>query len=132
VTPDPFAVVKVDDRLGIVFGFAAVTTVDGEPYMDTQGNTIAPDALVKAAADYMQGPRDVGEQHQSLGRGKVVFCFPLVPDIAKALHIETPVTGLLIGMKPDDALLAKYRSGELRSFSIGGRHEIVDGQPVVA
>jgi hypothetical protein len=68
--------------------------------------------------------------HREVGRGQVVFAFPLTPDIAKALNIETPVTGLLIGMKPDAALLAKYRDGTLRSFSVGGRHKVVDGKPV--
>lgn len=130
MTPGPFDVVKVDDRLGIVFGFAVVCTVDGKPYVDTQGNEVPGDALVKAAADYMAGPRDVGEMHRETGRGQVVFAFPLTPDIAKALRIDTPVTGLLVGVKPDAALLAKYRSGELTCFSMGGRHEIVDGKPV--
>jgi hypothetical protein len=50
-----------------------------------------------------------------------VFAFPMTTDIAKAFGVETKTTGLMIGLKPDNnAMLAKFKSGELTGFSIGG------------
>jgi hypothetical protein len=68
--------------------------------------------------------------HTRLDAGQVVFGFPLTTDIAAAMGITTPKTGFIVGVKPAASVLAKYRSGELTSFSIGGRHRIVDGIPV--
>ena len=53
-------------------------------------------------------------------RGAVLFALPLTTDIAKSLGIETKKTGLIIAVKPDADMLAKFKSGELTGFSIGG------------
>ena len=58
--------------------------------------------------------------HAGEQQGTVVFAFPLTSDIAKSLGISTGQTGLIVGMKPEPALLAKYMSGEYSGFSIGG------------
>lgn len=113
---------KVDDSLGLVFGFAIVCKVDGEDYYDVQGDNIPEDAMLAASCEFMQGARVAKEMHAGEAKGTVVFAFPLTTDIAKALGIMTPKTGLLIAMKPDDpAILEKFRSGEFTGFSIGGR-----------
>ena len=54
-------------------------------------------------------------------RGVVPFAFPLLEDMLDPLGIQTTKTGLLVGMKPDPAMFARFESGELTSFSIGGR-----------
>lgn len=113
-------VVKVDAEHGLVFGFAIVSKEGGEPYFDTQGDHIDESAMLKASLDFMQNSRMAKEMHSGDAAGSVVFAFPLTTDIAKALGIETAKTGLLIAMKPDDAMLAKFKSGELSGFSIGG------------
>lgn len=56
-------------------------------------------------------------------RGFVPFAFPLLSDMLEPLGIQSQKTGLLIGMKPDPALFARYRSGEVTQFSIGGRRD---------
>ena len=53
-------------------------------------------------------------------KGTVLFALPLTSEIAKALDIETKKTGLIIAVKPDADMLAKFKSGELTGFSIGG------------
>ena len=115
-------VLKVDENLGVVFGFAVVCTQDGEPYFDTQGDHIPEESMVEASLDFMKYSREVRDSHgNDADDGLIAFAFPLTKDIAKALGIETQKTGLLVGMRPSDDLLEKYTSGEYTGFSIGGR-----------
>lgn len=115
-------VVKVDANLGLVFGFAIVSTSDGQPYFDKQGDHIPEDAMLKAAADFMEHSRIAKEMHAGDQKGSVVFAFPLTADIAASLGIVTKQTGLLIAMKPNADVLAKFQSGEYTGFSIGGAY----------
>ncbi len=115
-------IAKVDDELGIVFGYAIICTEGGEEYFDTQGDHIPEAAMLEATAEYMAGDRIAKNMHRGGPVGQVVFGFPMTGDIAKALGIDAPRTGFIVGMRPDDeALLTKYRTGEYTGFSIGGR-----------
>ena len=125
-------VIKVDDALGLVLGWAIVSTIEGEPYFDTQGDHIPEDTMLKASADFMANSRVASFMHKSGDekvekveeRGSIVFAFPMTSDIAKAFGVETKKTGLMIAMKPDADMLAKFKSGELKGFSIGGKRGI--------
>ena len=44
----------------------------------------------------------------------------MTEDITKALGIEVKKTGLIIAIRPDPQMLEKFKSGELKGFSIGG------------
>lgn len=119
----PFAkvsVTKFNEDLGLVFGYAIVCKEDGEPYFDLQGDHIPEDAMLKAAADFMQHSRVAKEMHAGEQVGDVVFAFPLTEDTAAALGITAKRTGLLLGMRPSPDVLAKFRDGTLTGFSIGG------------
>jgi hypothetical protein len=127
--------VKVDDELGLVFGFAIVCNKSGEPYYDLHGDHIPEDSMLKAATDFMLHSRMAGEMHerddhkQPVASGSVVFAFPLTSEIAKSLDIKTDQTGLLIAMRPDKKeILNKFKSGEYTGFSIGGAY--IDTQEV--
>lgn len=115
-------ILKVDDSLGLVFGFAIVCTEDGEPYFDLQKDHVPDESMLKESTDYMLNSRLTKEMHEGDPDGLVVFAFPMTAEIAKALDIETPRTGLLIGMRPGPEAFAKYKSGEYSSFSIGGSY----------
>lgn len=115
-------VLKVDSNLGLVFGFAIVSTLDGEPYFDKQGDHIPEDAMLKAATDFMEHSRIAKEMHAGDQQGSVVFAFPLTADVATALGIVTKQTGLLIAMKPNEAVLGKFKDGTYTGFSIGGAY----------
>lgn len=118
-------VVKVDDEIGIVFGWAMVSKDYGDDYWDVQEDNIPEDAMLKASADYMASDRIAKEMHFGEGKGTILFAFPLTTDIAKAMGIECRHTGLMIGMKPDtEELLNKFRTGEYTGFSIGGERLI--------
>ena len=119
-------VAKVDTKLGLVFGFGAVSTENGKPYFDLQDEHASEGELLKAALNFVEHWQVAGEQHTSADgenvarRGTVPFVFPLLADVAKALDIETPRTGVLVALKPDPDMLAKFESGELTGFSMGG------------
>jgi hypothetical protein len=118
---DKFAtVLKVDDSLGLVFGWAIVCKMDGEPYVDLQNDIIPEDSMLSASMDFMQNSRVSKEMHRGDQTGTVVFAFPLTEDIAKSFGIETKKTGLMIAVRPSADVLAKFKSGEYKGFSIGG------------
>lgn len=112
---------KVDEEQGLVLGFAIVSSVNGEPYFDVQGDHIPESSMLKAAVDFMVHSRIAKEMHDGDPVGDIVFAWPLTSDIAKAFDIQTRKTGLMIAMKPSSPeLLEKFRSGEFTGFSIGG------------
>lgn len=114
---------KVNDELGIVFGFGIVCKVDGQPYVDAHNDHIPEDGMLNAVTDFMKNSRVAKEMHQGAPIGEVLFSFPLTSDIAKSLNIETVRTGWLVGFKPDgDEVLSKFRDGTYTGFSIGGRY----------
>lgn len=116
-------VLKVNEELGLVLGWAIVCTVDGKPYFDKQDDHIPENAMLKAATDFMLHSRRAKEMHDRDEAGTVIYAFPLTSDIQKAYGIECDRTGLMIIMKPDEEMLEKFKSGELTGFSIGGRRE---------
>ena len=115
-------IAKVDESLGLVFGWAVVSKVAGVPYVDLQGDHVPEDVLLRAAADFMAGDRPARVMHGTEDAGQVVFAWPLTADIAEAMGVETGQTGLMIGMRPDDPeTLRRFRDGAFKGFSIGGR-----------
>jgi hypothetical protein len=114
-------VLKVDESLGLVMGWAIVCKQMGVDYYDLQDDHIPEAAMLSASVDFMQNSRMAGEMHDGEGRGSIVFAFPMTSDIAKAFGIDTKITGLMIAMKPDsDEMLEKFRDGTYTGFSIGG------------
>lgn len=123
-----FTVAKVDRSLGLVFGWAIVCKKDGEDYYDLNRDKdgervpehIPESTMIEAATDFMENSRISKEMHAGDAKGTVVFAFPLTTDIAKAMGISTKVTGLMIAVKPEKAMLDKFYNKELTGFSIGG------------
>lgn len=120
-------IIKVDETLGLIFGFAMISKLDGEPYVDSQNDHITDEAILKSSAEFMSDLRTGCVMHQRdvdgevVESGQILFAFPLTEDIAKSLDIETRRHGLLVGFRPNDPEdLVKARSGEYRGFSIGG------------
>ena len=114
-------VLKVDDELGLVLGWAIICTVDDEPYFDKQDDYIPDHGMLHAASDFMQNSRVAKEMHVGDEKGTVVFAWPMTKEIAKAFGIEVSQTGLMIAMKPDNEdMLEKFRDGTYNGFSIGG------------
>lgn len=116
------SILKVDESLGLVFGFAIVCKEDGSDHFDLQGDHIPERVMLKGATDFAKSARVAKEMHKGDQIGDIVFIFPLTSDIAKSLDIQTKRTGLLIAMQPDEKeVLRKFASGEYTGFSIGGK-----------
>lgn len=114
-------VLKVDEELGLVMGYAIVSTVDGEPYYDSQGDYIPDESMLNASVDFMKNSRVAKEMHVGGEKGTVVFAWPMTAEIAKAFGLTVTKTGLMIAMLPEDEeVLEKFKSGEYTGFSIGG------------
>ncbi len=119
-------IVKVDKRLGLVFGYAMNVLKDGETYYDLHNDHVDDDELLKSALDFAENSEVAREMHGSVDKGAVVFTFPLTTDIAKAFDIETVHTGLMIGMRPTADVLDKFADGTYKGFSIGGKARRVE------
>ena len=118
---DKVAILKTDDDQRMVYGWASVVSETGTPVIDTQGDVIEPDELVKATTEFMADARLAKAMHQGDGIGEVLHSFPLTAELAKSLGLETAREGWIVGVKVrDDAVWAKVKDGTLKAFSIGG------------
>lgn len=112
---------KVDEELGLVFGWAIICKVGKRDYVDTQGDHIPEESMLSASVHFMLSDRIMKEMHVGDKKGTIVFAFPVTGEIAKAMGLKVKKTGLMIAVKPDDPdVLAKFKSGEYTGFSIGG------------
>lgn len=117
-----FRVVKTDEKLGLVFGWALATTLDGgqTPHVDLQQDAILDDDLIRVAAEFMEKSAASDVQHDDSPDGKIVFAMPLTSEVNAALGIKSDVHGLAIAMKPSPETFKRFVSKELNAFSIMG------------
>ena len=116
-------VAKVDESLGLVFGWAIICSEGGQPYVDTQGDWIPDSSMLKASTKFAKSGRQAGDMHRC-DDGLIVHTMPLTAEIAKAFGIECDKTGLMIAMEPFPETLELFKSGKRRGFSIGGRRVV--------
>ena len=124
-------IAKVSDSLGLIFGWGMISTINkGAEYFDTQGHSLPHEAMLRASVDFMLGGRKHGEMHIrgedgiAINKGAVLFAMPIIPEILEAFEWTSPTTGLAIAAKPDDPkILAKFRDGTYRGFSIEGSYD---------
>jgi hypothetical protein len=116
-------VIKTDERLGLVFGWALASSLDGgkTPHVDLQNDAVVgDDDLIKVAAEFVDAGARSDVLHDESHDGRVVFCMPLTKDVNAALGIKSDVHGLAIAMRPSPATFKRFLSKELNAFSIGG------------
>lgn len=121
---------------GVIYGFAVVSEVNGEPVYWGAGNTYVPSGqqLLKAAMHFAQdafASDSVGKvlvNHEGESVGQLLFAWPLNPEINAAMGISCPLSGLLVGVKVDEATLSKFESGELTGLSphVNGQAEVTE------
>lgn len=115
-------ILKVDEDQRLVWGWAYVSTVNGEISKDHSGESIYPEVLVKAATDFMLDVRTAKAMHQGSSVGEVVHSFPYTKELGKSLGVSSDKEGWIICMKiHDDKIWTLVKSGKLSAFSIGGR-----------
>lgn len=115
---------KANDEERTVLGWASVIERDGEPIVDHQGDVIDEPTLVKAAHGFISNFRVGKAMHDGQPVSDAVESMVFTRDLQKALGIDLGMVGWLVKFKVnDDAVWKKVKSGELRSFSIGGSGE---------
>lgn len=116
-----YEVRKVDQDLGLVFGWGIICKIKGQDYFDLHGDTIPEDVMLKSTTVFMIECRMAGDMHVEMNKGTIVHSFPLTTDIAAAMGIQTEQTGWMIAMRPSDPeILQKFADGTYKGFSIGG------------
>ena len=104
----------------ILYGWAACDTVDGEAYVDSEGDHIPGDVLYEAACEYAKYSRVVLYEHSGEPIGHALHTMPLVADLANDLGIQSPKTGLLVGSEVDEMAGELYDKGLIAGYSING------------
>lgn len=117
-------IAKVDNELGLVFGWAIVCKVNGEDYYDFQDDHIPEDTMLRESMDFMINHRVNKVMHAGEPVGVIAFGFPVTQDTAKAFGMPLNKTGFIIAAKTDPESFAKFQSGEFTGFSIGGARGI--------
>ncbi len=119
-------VAKLDESIGVVFGYAVASTVDGgkTPHIDLQSDAVAGgDDLIKVALGFAEAGAQSDVMHDCVKDGWVPFVMPLNADTKKAFKLSGDVEGIAIGMKPSVETFKRFVSGELAAFSIYGTGE---------
>lgn len=115
-------ILKRDDEERLAYGWAYVSTVNGNLSLDHSGEFIRPEMIAKAATNFMLSMRTAKRMHSGGQIGEVVHSMPLTNDIAKALGIQSDREGWCVAIKIyDDQVWQDVKSGKLAAFSIGGR-----------
>ena len=115
----------------LLFGFAAVTTLNGLAYTDLQGDHIPEDVMLAAVDDFAKYSNGLTlYEHQGRRVGDARHSFPLTATIAEELGIKSSRTGFLLGTAIDKAMVDLYDIGKINAFSIGGMISYEDDKVV--
>lgn len=136
-------ILKVDEGEGIVYGWAIVSKIDGQPYYDLNidhagqhagqrvPENVPEAALAKCALGFVDDGAPGNEMHEGPDRGDFPFVMPMTSELFKGLFgiDQPPKTGLIVGYRPPADVLQKFKDGEYTGFSIeGGRLEYMEHQ----
>jgi len=128
--------VKADASLRVAYGWALLSSVDGEEYVDSQGDVVDEASLERAVVRFMLDKATGGVMHKRTPDGEPVRVGKLVESVVvtdeklRAMGLPVPEgkgpRGWWIGIKYDstpegEEVWKKIQTGELRGFSIGGR-----------
>lgn len=120
-------ITKADDELRVVWGWASIIEEGGRPVIDSQGDVIYEQELVKAAHEFVCMSRTGGLMHAKradgspIQTGTVVESIVFTKALQQAMGIDLGRVGWFIGMHvPEPDAWALVRKGVLPAFSIGG------------
>lgn len=129
-------IVKADPTLRVAYGWALISSVDGEEYVDSQGDVVDEASMERAVVRFMLDKATGGVMHRRTPDGKPVRVGKLVESIVvtdeklRAMGLPVPEgkgpRGWWIGIRYDttpegEEVWKRIQNGELRGFSIGGR-----------
>lgn len=109
------------DEQQMVWGWASVSTVNGELLTDAQGDECDVTELQKAAHEFMQSSRVGKVMHAGRRKGYIADSIVFTKALQDALGIDLGMEGWFVGYKVEDPeTWSRVKKGELRAFSIGG------------
>jgi hypothetical protein len=118
---------KVDTDKRQIFGWASVTSINGQPVIDLQEDILPLDEIEKAAYDFVEKSRVGGNMHQKGDTGPIhvsdmIESFVVTPEKKKAMGLPDDFPeGWWTGFKVnDDATWADAKAGKLAGLSIHG------------
>lgn len=118
---------KIDTDKRLVYGWASVVEVNGEPVIDHHGDIISEAEIVKAAHEFMRSYREGKYMHSGGQVAEYVESMVFTHDVQKALGIDLGRVGWFVGAKVlDDEVWKDLKSGKLKMFSIGGTANRID------
>jgi len=119
---------KVDVEQRKVFGWASVSTVNGEHVIDKQDDIVPIDEIEKAAHEFALYTREMGDMHREVGVGKLIESWIFSKERAERMGTYAkndrgePIEGWAVGFYvQNDSLWKALKNGERPDFSIGGR-----------
>lgn len=115
-----YRVIKTDEALGVVIGMSIVTSVDGVPYSDLQGDEVQESDLLKTVVEFMESGAPTDTQHNREQDGRVVLSWVFDKETNEAMGVTSRKHGWATGLKVSPETFAKFKSGELSGFSIDG------------
>jgi hypothetical protein len=122
---------KVDEEKRQVFGWASLTTVDGQPVVDLQNDYISIEEIEKAAYDYVMNSRKGGDMHSRIGDdplhvSDMIESVIITPDKLRKMGVPDEAiskvnTGWWVGYQVnDEQIWEKVKKNERTGFSIHG------------
>jgi hypothetical protein len=118
---------KVDTDKRQIFGWASVTSVNGQPVVDLQDDVLDLEEIEKAAYSFVQKSRIGGNMHQKEETGPIhvsdmIESMVITPEKKKAMGLPDEVPeGWWVGFKVnDDQTWADAKAGKLAGLSIHG------------
>lgn len=118
---------KAEPDQQMIFGWASISSVNGQDIIDKQGDIVPVEELEKAAYDFTLYSRTHGEMHENIGTGRMVESMVFTPEkaalgvVAKNEKGEA-LMGWWVGFKVENPQTwADAKGGKLPEFSIGGR-----------
>lgn len=120
-----FKVVAKSAEQRVVYGWAYVSTVDGEQVVDHSGEIIKLDELQKGARLFMKEQRLSGEMHDGDAANVVVESLIVSDELVKAMPDvfvqDGGPRGWLIGVEVNAETYKRVSDGSRLMFSIEGR-----------
>ena len=118
-----YRVTKMDESLGLVIGMSIITSIDGVPYTDLQGDEVQEQDLLKTVVAFMESGAPTDTQHNRETDGRVVLSWVFDAETNKAMDVTARKHGWATGLKVSPETFAKFKSGEYTGFSIDGTGE---------
>ena len=119
-------ILKADDDLQVIWGWASVIEEAGVPVVDLQGDIIDEHELTKAFHEFMAESRVGGTMHMRGPDGKIIQTGGVVGGMVftkalqQAMGIDLGLVGAMVAIHiPDKEQWAIVKSGKLPAFSIG-------------